>query len=278
MEKNNGDNKQFGMMRMIIVFLSIIIILLLVLILIMFNKNNSNSSNKINNGNNTNQVEKDNNQEDNDVDSDNNDEDIFRDELLAFDSKLNIDSKLVDFIKEITIDLGDRENPLFDKEIRVDNESFVELALNMLPSSSRNNFNPQEESSTSASEVGVNWDDGDPLSGYVDAKALRKKYKEVFGKELENKDYHSCPFLLYSSKYDRYYTVINCGGTGYVFQKYVYDYKVESDMHYVYVAYESAIGPGGDLGPKNYNRADKFELVFEKKDSGYIFSHSRIIS
>ena len=275
MEKNNGDNKEFGLMRMIIVFLSVIIILLIVLIIVMFNKNNEPS--KVNNDNDTKQVEK---EKTNDEEEERNEEvhEYSGEDLLTFADNLKMDNELKEFVKEITIDLGDRKNPLFDTEIRENSGSFVELALYMLPVSSRHTYK-DGESVPSAGEVGIDWSaEYDPVNGYIDAKVLREKYEEVFGGELVNSNYRACPYMLYSSKYDRYYYVFNCGGTGYLFYKYVYDYKVENDLYLVYVAYESAMGTEDALGPNNYNRAQKFELAFEKINSRYVFSYSKSIN
>jgi competence protein ComGC len=283
MEKNNGDNKQFGLMRMIIVFLSIIIILLVIVIMLLFN--NYNDNNKANNNdNNAKLIEKvdsateDKKEEIEQSESEKSDDENYNENIISFDNNLKIDKELKNIVKEITIDLGDRKNPLFDIETRENSGSFVELALNMLPTSNLHKYETGEKVPSPA-EVGIDLSiDYDPFAGYVEAKPLREKYKEVFCKDLVNSNYMSCPFMVYSSKYDRYYYIYNCGGTGYSFSKYVYDYKFRDNLYLVYIAYESAMGTEEVLGPNNYRDADKYELAFRKNGTSYIFNYSKILN
>ena len=285
MEKNNGDNKQFGLMRMIIVFLSIIIVLLIVLIILMFNKSNDNKKLSDDNtyqvekekvkeeDNNTNQTEDEIVKKEENKDVDNN----SSDESLTFKNDLKIDNELKNTIKEISIDIISG-NPLFSTYVHENSGAFVELTFNMLPGNSVHDYTSRDKI-PSPSDVGIDLsDDYDGFSGYVEAEALRKKYKEVFGNELVNSNYSSCPYMLYSSKYDRYYYISNCGGTGFGTYKYVYDYKVEDGRHLVYVASESVYDTKEPLGPNNYTNAEKFEIAFIKMDTGYVFDYSKRIN
>lgn len=303
-----NDNKEYNKYRIIIVIMVIIILLMFIYIIFLNNKPDENFNNSTNIeelNNNTIELKEDieekedteeeedaeeaedikeeeeekqeSKDEKNEVTSD--DEVIVTNEL-SYKKGLNIDGKLLAYLGKITISLGDRENPLFSR-INIDNHnSFVELAYYNILKDSLHKL----DSSTTAFDANSNTltksdAKGDKIYyeiyGYVKGEDLRKSYKELFDEELYNHHYRSCPMLLYSPKEDRYYAYQNCGGTGYGFSKYIYDYKKEGATHIVYIAYDSAYGEGKISDTTNFKKADKYEIIIqEQSGNGYNFLYS----
>lgn len=298
----NDNNKEYNKYRIIIVIMVIIILLMFIYILFFLNNkpeekiNNSTNIEELNN--NTTELkedteEKEDTKEEKDIEEDeekqeskdeknevtSDDEVIVTDEL-SYKKGLNIDGKLLAYLGKITISLGDRENPLFSS-INIDNhDSFVEIAYYNILKDSLHKL----DSSTTAFDANSNTltksdAKGDniyyEIYGYVKGEDLRKIYKELFGEELYNHHYRSCPMLLYSPKEDRYYACPNCGGTGYGFSKYIYDYKKEDNRHKVYIAYDKVYGEGKISDTTNFKKADKYEIeIQENSDNSFQFLYS----
>ncbi len=302
MINDNNENKEYNKYRIIIVIMVIIILLMFIYILFFLNNkpdekiNNSTNIEELNN--NTTELkedteEKEDTKEEKDIEEEeekqeskdekdevtSDDEVIVTDEL-SYKKGLNIDGKLLAYLGKITISLGDRENPLFSRINRDNHNSFVELAYYNIKKDSLHKLDSSITAFDANSNALTKSDaKGDniyyEIYGYVKGEDLRKIYKELFGEELYNHHYRSCPMLLYSPKEDRYYACPNCGGTGYGFSKYIYDYKKEGATHIVYIAYDSAYGEGKISDTTNFKKADKYEIeIQENSDNSFQFLYS----
>ena len=152
----------------------------------------------------------------------------------------------------------------------------------------------------------------DEIDSYVLSKDLSDLHKELFGKDFPHKDkIQYCPVMIFDKEINGYYLAYPCGGTGYDEElHYVYDYELDGNKAYAYVAfgvipecdgclesefyddagepidepdfdlytdferknkYSGKVTTGFEINESNYKDFSKYKVTFEKGDSSYRF-------